>query len=362
MKKLTCLIAAASLCLMICVPLAIVMAAEIITAEDFKQNIVTTKQIVKTADNFILLIDSSMSMGTPFRDSGITKYQAFKAELKNRMGYLPDLGYNAGIFLYTPWKTVLPMQPFDRGQFMAAVDRLPEKLGGSTDLQKGLESIEPVLDGLSGRTVVFLLSDGSYSKWLGKQAPALIQKEISEKHNVCFYIISLADTEEEKAFLEELADVNECSRVIPFDLYIDRPEFNAGALFVEKSTEKIETLAGRKVVGLNTDAILFDYNKADIKPEFLNELKAIGLFMTKHPNAYAVVDGYTDSVGSLEYNLGLSRRRAEAVKALLTNNYGIAPDRLLTMWYGPTNPVASNATADGQRQNRRVEIAIGGLK
>jgi outer membrane protein OmpA-like peptidoglycan-associated protein len=60
--------------------------------------------------------------------------------------------------------------------------------------------------------------------------------------------------------------------------------------------------------------------------------------------------------------MGLSRRRAEAVKTFLADNHGTASDRLLTLWCGPTNPAAANTTPEGQSQNRRVEIAIGGLQ
>jgi OOP family OmpA-OmpF porin len=337
------------------------IAAEIITAEDFEQKLVSRDQLVKTADNFILLLDTSLSMEVEYKNTGKSQYEMLKSELKIRNTYLPDLGYNAGIYRYTPWEEVLPVQPYNQRQFAAALDKLPEKPGGSTDLQKGLENIEPILDKLSGRTVVFLFSDGSYNPWLGKKAPELIQKEISEDHNVCFYVISLAKAWKANSFLHELAAVNECSRVIPFEYYIARPEFNSGALFAVKSTERIETIADRKVVGLKMDPIHFDFNVDQVSSQYYQNLDAIGTLVKDNANGYAVIHGYTDSIGTVEYNMGLSRRRADAVATYLKNNYNISSDRLITDWYGPMNPVSSNATSDGRRKNRRVEIAIGGL-
>jgi hypothetical protein len=74
-----------------------VFAFEIITAEDFKKEIITKDILIKTADNFIVLFDSSKSMKEPFKDTGMTTYDAAKKLLKDRNEILPDLGYNAGL-------------------------------------------------------------------------------------------------------------------------------------------------------------------------------------------------------------------------------------------------------------------------
>ena len=77
------------------------------------------------------------------------------------------------------------------------------------------------------------------------------------------------------------------------------------------------------------------------------------------PISYAVLAGFTDSVGSEEYNLGLSRRRAESAAAYLMNNANVAEDRIVMQWFGKLNPIAGNDTAEGRSMNRRVEIAVG---
>ena len=77
--------------------------------------------------------------------------------------------------------------------------------------------------------------------------------------------------------------------------------------------------------------------------------------MGENPSMHVVVDGYTDSIGSDAYNLKLSERRAEAVRDLMVQK-GISASRITTHGYGKSRPVASNNTAEGRAENRRVEI------
>jgi OOP family OmpA-OmpF porin len=267
------------------------------------------------------------------------------------------------LYEYAPqFKEVYAAQPYDRQRFADALNQLPEEANGPTLLERGLEKIEPVLQGLSGRTVVFLISDGTYSTYKGSKYPVLKAQEYADKYNVCFNIIGTPDTKESENFLQEIASVNQCSRVIPFETYISRPEYNSGALYVVKSGTKLVTLSDQKVVGLKTDNILFAWDVSKIDSAYHQELDQIGAFMQSHPGSFAVINGYADNTGSTDYNLKLSRRRAETVANYLASGFNIPADRLVTMWYGHANPVASNDSETGRAQNRRVEIAIGGLR
>ena len=340
-----------------------VMAAEVLTVEDFKQNIVSKENLVKTADNAIFMFDGSSSMGEMFKDTNTPKVKILKDFLRERNTYFPDLGYNFGLYEYAPkFKEVYAVQPYDRQSFASAINQLPAEASGPTLLEQGLEKIEPVLQGLSGRTVVFLISDGTYSTYKGSKFPVLKAQEYADKYNVCFNIIGTADTKEAENFLQELASVNQCSRVIPFETYISRPEYNSGALYVVKSGTEMVTLSDQKVVGLKTDNILFAWDASDIDPAYHQELNEIGSFMQSHPQAFARIDGYADNTGTEDYNLRLSRRRADSVASYLANRFSIAAERLVILWYGQANPVASNDSDEGRAQNRRVEIAIGGMK
>jgi OOP family OmpA-OmpF porin len=261
-----------------------VMAAEILTVEDFRQKIVSEENLVKTADNAIFMFDGSSSMGKMFKDTNTPKVQILKKFLQERNMYFPNLGYTFGLYEYAPkFKEVYAAQPYDRQRFADALNQLPSEASGPTLLERGLEKIEPVLQRLSGRTVVFLISDGTYSTYKGSKAPVLKAQAYADKYNVCFNIIGTPDTPEAENFLQEMASVNQCSRVIPFETYISRPEYNSGALYVVKSGTKIVTLSDQKVVGLKTDNILFAWDVDEIDPAFHQELNDIGSFIRTIP-------------------------------------------------------------------------------
>jgi len=99
----------------------------------------------------------------------------------------------------------------------------------------------------------------------------------------------------------------------------------------------------------------FDFNRANIRPDAMPILDEAASILKAHPNIRVDVNGYCDSRGSDAYNLKLSQRRADAVAEYLANQ-GIASDRLISHGYGKTNFVASNDTAEGRAQNRRVEL------
>ena len=101
--------------------------------------------------------------------------------------------------------------------------------------------------------------------------------------------------------------------------------------------------------------IMFDTNKADIKPEFHDELDKVGNFLKEFPNAKGTIEGHTDNVGDKASNLKLSQRRAASVRDYIVRNFGIAPERITAKGYGLTKPVADNKTKEGKAKNRRIE-------
>ncbi|MHC1741797.1 MAG: OmpA family protein [Syntrophobacteraceae bacterium] len=102
--------------------------------------------------------------------------------------------------------------------------------------------------------------------------------------------------------------------------------------------------------------IFFDTNKADIKPESKPALEEIAKLLKQEPGLKVHVVGHTDSVGGYESNLSLSRRRSDAVVAVLTGEYGIAAGRLTPNGVAYLAPVAVNTTEEGRAKNRRVEL------
>jgi OOP family OmpA-OmpF porin len=99
----------------------------------------------------------------------------------------------------------------------------------------------------------------------------------------------------------------------------------------------------------------FDFNSSVVRPESRPVLDQAATLLKQNPGVHVVVKGYTDSIGSAEYNQALSVRRAEAVYRYLVN-LGVDPERLTVEGFGKTNPIASNDTEEGRAQNRRVEL------
>ena len=336
-------------------------AVEAVVEKETVPGTIITKEIIKTADNFIVMFDSSSSTKEPFQDTGLTTLDAAKKLLKDRNAILPDLGYNAGLYLFTPFKPIYMMQKYDRDKFAAAIDQLPAKASGATLMQQGLLKLDGVLSGLSGRTVVFLFTDGIYSRMPGSRKPVEIAKRLADKYNVCFYVISTAKGDIEKGVLKAVASINECSRVVPFDQVFEKPVYLAGALFViETRIEKFLTTTYR-LAEVKIDNILFDFDSTQIRSEYKDELNVLGEFLKNNPSTYVALTGFTDSTGPSEYNLGLARRRAESVQAYLVDKFNVSVGQIVTQWYGIADPVAANDTSDGRRQNRRVESIVMGL-
>ena len=112
-----------------------------------------------------------------------------------------------------------------------------------------------------------------------------------------------------------------------------------------------------KEINEYSKTILFDYDKASIRQESYGALQSIADIMKEYPNTVFHIEGHTDSRGSDSYNMKLSKERAASVMNYLTT-IGMPANRLTSEGYGEERPVATNNTAAGRQQNRRVEISL----
>src|SRR6202049_1821184 len=105
--------------------------------------------------------------------------------------------------------------------------------------------------------------------------------------------------------------------------------------------------------------VLFDTGKADLKPSARERLAKVAGILIAYPDIRVEIDGHTDSTGSLEFNERLSQQRAESVRSYLSSQ-GVNYSSITTQGFGPSQPIASNDTAAGRQQNRRVELVVSG--
>ena len=332
-------------------------AVEVIMEEDLVKGIIVAEQFVKVADNAIFLLDTSSSMDKEFGDTGKSKIELVYTAFSDGNRYMPDLGYQFGLYAYTGWKEYYPMQLYNREKFAAALDAVPKKGSGATPLKWGLINLEPLLKPLTGRTAVFVFSDGQYTG----TSPAQIARRLASEYDICFYVISTAEEDVTATLNQNVANLNSCSRVIPLEYFLYRPEYTSGALYDVRATETIVTTMETRIAGLEVDNIHFAFDKTELNDKDKSELDELAEFMKMKPESYAVIAGYTDNVGTEDYNEGLSRRRTEMVATYLSNTHGIDGSRMVLQWYGSGNPIVGNDTREGRTQNRRVEVAVGGI-
>jgi OOP family OmpA-OmpF porin len=104
--------------------------------------------------------------------------------------------------------------------------------------------------------------------------------------------------------------------------------------------------------------VQFDIERYDVKPQYHDDIARVADFMKKSPATTAVIEGHTDYVGTEEYNMTLSQRRAESVMNYLVENFGIEASRLSAKGFGKSDPIADNTTEQGRIKNRRIEAVI----
>ncbi|HLJ77181.1 MAG TPA: OmpA family protein [Acidobacteriaceae bacterium] len=127
----------------------------------------------------------------------------------------------------------------------------------------------------------------------------------------------------------------------------------------EQLNQVLQTQETARGLIVNMSDVLFNLNSAQLKPDARVKLAKVAGILETYPGLKLQVEGYTDSTGSPGYNLKLSDKRATSVEAFLIQQ-GVQPPAITAQGYGEADPVASNATASGRAENRRVELVVSG--
>jgi OmpA-OmpF porin, OOP family len=357
-----------------------------IDAKKFDANNYTSK-----VDNFIILFDASSSMTHKAGES--KKFDIAKTLVYGMNTSIPELGQTAGLRSFghapelTKEKTVLfyGMEKYATKNLEKGVDKIT-KAGGFSPLNLALDEAGNDLDGLSGnRNAVIIISDG-----LDMPGDVLLSaKKLKNLYgdSICFYPILVGSDKKGEALLKEVADIGGCGFFSTADelmsyagmaqfvelVFIDeksaaQPAPAAPVVSVKKDSDQDGvyddndkcpgTPIGAKVnsVGCwSLDNVLFDFDKDVIKSMAYPLLENVVEILEKNPAMSVELNGHCDNVGTPEYNMDLSLRRANAVKNYLVRK-GIAKSRLGTKGFGFTKPIALNGTDTGRAMNRRVEL------
>ncbi len=348
-------------------------------------------EMVKKIDNFIVFLDQSGSMADDYPGVGKRKIDLAVDTISRLDQAIPELNYNGAMALFAPYQVVSPPAPYKKGSLKAAAGKVNTKFetyGRPTPMGYGLMDVDPVIGGLKGKTALIIFTDGDSNAGAGPipQAQALYSKY---DPNLCIHVVSYADTPNGKMVVEKIRAMSSCSvaadgKSLGTDaalaqyakdvFYSDVAAAKAPAPApmmpkdsdgdgVTDDKDKCPGTPKGEIVDADgctlklTLHINFDFDKAEIKPEFQADIAKAAKFIKENANVpFIVVAGHTDSIGEEAYNQDLSMRRANAVKEALLKDHGISGAKLHTRGYGETQPIADNGTDEGRYQNRRVEI------
>ncbi|MDQ3564652.1 MAG: OmpA family protein [Pseudomonadota bacterium] len=185
------------------------------------------------------------------------------------------------------------------------------------------------------------------------------EEEIEHHAYIARKRVGIARAEAERKIAEARAEqlLKERGQVVLDARTRQVEEATARALALQEELAALQAKQTERGLVLTLGDVLFEYDRASLKPGAQQNLYRLVTFLNEHPDQNVLIEGHTDSKGSDSYNLDLSQRRAQAVQDFLLRN-GIGGERIAAHGYGKAYPVASNETVAGRQQNRRVEIVI----
>lgn len=347
-------------------------------------------------DNFVVILDKSGSMGELYKGQ---KKLDYAKEMVGRMNRtIPDLMLTGSlrvfgrIAVFSSSFTELEWGPAAYSKM--GLDGGLNKVGfsvGDSPLNVALDAAGQDLKSAKGDIAVIIFTDANQEVMNYKavlKSAANLKSQYGNR--ICIYTVQIGKDAAATKLLQQVAQEGQCG----FYTNADKIASSAGmAGFVEKvflqKVEKVEVVEEVVVVakpapcidndadgvcddvdkclntpkGANVDYrgcwvlgdVFFDFDKYNIKPRFYPELDAVVKVLNRNPSVKIRIEGNTDNIGTANYNMGLSEKRAKAVMEYLVKA-GIDKNRLSTIGYGFSKPIATNATDEGRALNRRVEL------
>jgi OOP family OmpA-OmpF porin len=372
-----------SLILMMMGMLAACATAPPMTTEPFQAAQLDSSAFVSSVDTFVILMDASSSMAEKYQ--GAHKITLAKKVVSGINATLPPIDAKAALVAFGSGEcldkqhalALFGPAPYNQSEMAAGLDSL-KCVGGTSPMYDGTELAGQKLQESLGQTALVVVSDGEdINKDAVMQSVQALKDAMGDR--LCIYTVQVGDDAKGTQLMKGIAEVGGCGFAVNADEITDP---NAMADFVNKVflapapvvavtpldsdgdgvPDDIDqcpgTPAGARVndVGcwlMAGDTVLFDFDSANINDTSL--LEAALVILNENPEMTGEVKGFTCSIGPEDYNQMLSEKRANAVRDWFIQN-GIAPERIRAMGYGETNPIASNDTEEGRRQNRRVEL------
>ena len=335
-------------------------------------------------NNFAVILDASPS--TRDMQTDTTSFESSKAFLYRMNRTIPQMNLNSSLRSFGHWQdggeTTLHYGPtrWQAESFQSALDGVPQG-GGRSPVDQAFDLTSNDMSSMSGRTAVILVGDGQYRGFDGAGAAEQLKKRYGS--NACIYTVLTGRAEpDDVATMKAIADAGECG------FYQNAANLESSqavaswveSVFLTKSPKKAapppapmdsdgdgvydnadqcpDTPKGATVDKRGCwvlAGVTFDTSKWEIKSSYYPRLNNVVSILQNNPGLRLEIEGHTDNRGSAEYNQRLSENRAKAVMDYLIAR-GIASNRLSAKGYGFARPAATNDTAAGRAQNRRVEL------
>lgn len=366
------------------------------------------------ADNLYIIMDASSSMDEGYKfetaKSVVANFNQTMPELDlmvalRTFGHDPSVSNRATALMAGP-------QAYNAAVLSDGLAKVG-KPGGFSPLGRALNHAAEDLKSATGPIAMIIVSDGLDIA----DAPLAAAKALSEQHAgaLCIYTVQVGDSPAGQSLLAQIAQVTDCGKAVtagslasgaamntfvkdvllagmmdsdgdgvpddkdrcpntpsgvkvdkygcPLDSdkdgvpdYLDKCPGTAPGTKVDADGCPIPTLGKKTVRGTYVfDNILFELNKAVLKKDSYPILDKIAAALNADPELKVEIQGHTDIYGAHDYNMGLSQRRADAVKTYLEDK-GVDGARMTTMGFGPDQPIDTNKTKAGRARNRRVEF------
>jgi OmpA-OmpF porin, OOP family len=337
-------------------------------------------------DNFLIILDASSSMKE--LSKGNQKLGVAQAIAQRMNQLIPEMGQNAGLRSFghstsvsgKPTKLFYGMEKYNSAVLAQSLKKISEP-GGLTPIATAFNAAVEDMKGLSGKkTAIIIISDGEADTASTIKAAHALKDEFGE--SLCFYPIHLGKSVKGKNLMQKIAEIGGCGfysgakKVLVGNGMAD---FVKKVFLKRKPALKPVTVPDSDKDGLSDDYdkcpdtpvkakvnaegcwvlndILFDTDNSGLSPSAYSVLNEVAYVLSRNPDLKIKIYGFTDNIGPVEYNVKLSRTRADAVKQYIVSK-GISENRLGIEALGPKYPVAPNTGEDGQAKNRRVEIHI----
>lgn len=341
-------------------------------------------EYVQKVNGFVVILDKSGSMGEVYK--GHKKLDIAKGLVSHLNQTIPDLQLCGTLRAFGRFDIGYPTD-FNK-VFYGPTDYSKanfENALGTVGWARGLSPLEQAIDRAAkdlsctrGQVALIVVSDAKeMNKKLVLKAAQNIKGQYGER--LCIYSVFVGKDKKGNALMQGVADAGGCGFLVKAD---DLASPQQMAEFVEMVFLQKVVIVEEACLDSDGDGVCddvdkcpntpkgvkvdsrgcwligmvnFDFDKYNIKPQYFTILDNVAAVMKLNPSLQIMVQGNTDNIGSAKYNMGLSERRAGAAKAYLMDK-GISGNRISTIGYGFTRPIATNSTDDGRALNRRDEM------